>query len=231
MVEARTLLSVVVPALNEAENLDALLPELLAVIHAAGGGEIIVVDDGSADETSAVAGAHGARVVRHERRRGYGAAVWSGLTAASGALVAYLDGDRQFAAAELSLLVGPILAGEADLVAGGRADRRDGPHRRSLGGLYNALVQRVTETTFTDVDCGFKAMRRTVVESLSLRCSGNLFGAELMGKAHHAGFRVRECPVSHRPRALGHAKGADLFAIAHACREIVRWWPELRPAG
>lgn len=223
-------LSLVVPALDESENLPVYLPQVFAALAATGlQHELLVVDDGSRDGTGEIARALGARVIRHAARRGYGAAVRSGLAAARGRIVGYIDGDGQYDVGELPALLSPVLAGQADLVAGIRSNRADRPHRRVIGASYNAFMRRLTHTSLTDMDCGFKVLRREVVQGLSLQCDGNLFGVELLAKATRAGFRVRQVAVTHRPRVRGEAKGVDPFALANAAVELVRWWAELRP--
>ncbi len=232
-------LSVCLLCCNEKVNLEVYLPRVEAVLRdiaAARGwsspGEVVIVDDGSSDGTGGWLAARAWtvpwRTVRHPRRSGYGAAVRSGLRAAQGEVVVYLDGDGQYRVEELPALLALLESG-CDVVAGVRADRQDPLHRLAIGGSYNLLMRQITGVTFRDVDCGFKVLRRRVVESLRLTCDGNLVGAELMAKCGRAGFDVRQVPVTHLPRTRGRAKGADLFAIVGSIRELVSAWDELRP--
>ncbi len=227
-------LTVALLCCNERSNLARYLPEVeQALVRLGGPVEIVVVDDGSDDGTGAwLAGREHAvplRTVRHERRRGYGAAVRTAIEAGESAWVAMLDGDGQFLAAELEGLVALRDEAGADLVGGVRADRRDSLARRALGATYNGLMRAVTRTRYADLDCGFKLGRRAALKALQLRCDGNLVGAELYAKADRAGLRVAQRPVTHRPRLEGRAKGADAFAVVNAAVEFVRWFDVLRP--
>lgn len=219
---------------NELANLQRYLPEVERFLQAAAAvREVVVVDDGSEDGTAEwLAGRRGPvplRVLRHGRRRGYGAAVRTAIVGAELELLATVDGDGQFNIDELATLLRLQREGDADLVGGIRADRHDSWVRRGLGVTYNQLMRWVTETDWADLDCGFKLGRRARLRALDLRCDGNLVGAELYAKADRAGLRILQVPVEHRPRVLGRAKGADAFAIAGAAVEFVRCFDVLRP--
>lgn len=138
--EAHGQLTVVVPALNEAEALPATLQELMAVCEPRGWA-VIVVDDGSSDDTSAVAEAGGATVIRHKVRRGYGWALKSGIRAASTPYVVSFDADGQHDAADLAGLLEAAIETDADLVVG---HRQGGSGRyRSLGKLMIRTITRI----------------------------------------------------------------------------------------
>ena len=148
--------SVVVPAYNEGAAIGTVVSALIA---AGPWREIIVVDDGSSDETGAQAGAAGARVIRHPYNKGNGAAVKSGIRAASGEFVMIIDGDGQHQAADAARIVSRL--GEYDLVIGARPGITQANGARRLGNsLLNALATYLTGRHIPDLTSGFRAARR-----------------------------------------------------------------------
>jgi len=196
--------TVVLPALDEA----AALPAALASFPP--GIDLLVVDNGSSDDTAAVAAAAGARVVT-EPRRGFGAACWAGVQATPGsAVIAFADADGSFDGADLAVVAGPVLRGQADLVVGSRITGMREPGamtafavaaNRALG-LACRLLFGVPLS-----DLGpFRAIRRDTLLALDVRDRGQGWPLEMIGRAGQAGLRVVEVPVSYRPRAAGASK-------------------------
>ncbi len=217
--------SVVLPAFNEADNLDATVRELLpAVIAAATDVEIVVVDDGSTDATPAVAarlaGELPVRVLRHARNRGYGAALRTGFGAARKPWVLLLDADGQFVPAELDRFVEATR--HADVVVGYRQRRADPRHRRVFALVWRWLMRALLGVQVRDVDCAFKLMPTALVQSLALEADGAFISAELLGKARRMGARIAEVPVSHRPRRRGRQTGGAPRVLLKAFYELVR---------
>ena len=204
-------LTIVVPAFNEGERLGATLPKILG--HLSGSGtetELIIVDDGSTDDTAAVAertlaesGSVEARLLRYEKNRGKGYAVRLGLLAASADIALFSDADLSTPVSEVGKLVDPIRNGECDLTFGSRAlDRKligvHQPWRREQGGrIFNLIVRVATGLPFWDTQCGFKAFRMSVCRPLIEAALIDRFGfdVELIYLAHLAGLRLREIPV------------------------------------
>jgi glycosyltransferase involved in cell wall biosynthesis len=195
--------------------------------------EIILVDDGSADDTSAVARAamggeaERLRVIRHDRRRGYGITVADGLRAARGDYVAFMDGDGQFDPADLATIAG--LMTDADLAAGWRRRRADPGYRLVIAGVFNLLVRLLYGVRARDIDCGLKLMRRRVLENAApLLARSALLNTELYFKSQRSGLRIRQVAVAHYPRVAGVRSGARLIPIMRAIRDLV--WLRLRLA-
>ena len=190
---------IVLPCLDEAEALPAVLAELPA------GWPVIVVDNGSIDATAAVAVAYGARVV-HEPRRGYGAAVHAGLLAARGELVAVLDGDGSLDPAVLEPLVTAVLDG-ADLAVGHRVPQRRGvwPWHARLGNAAIAALLRRRGLPVHDI-APVRVARRQALLDLGLTDRGFGYPLELLLRAGAAGWRIHEIDVAYRPRAGGRSK-------------------------
>jgi len=195
---------VVIPAVDEEEAIARVVSEVPPVVE-----EIIVVDNGSRDDTAARARAAGARVVR-EPRRGYGQACLAGIAAAPEADVyAFLDGDHSDYPEQLPALLAPILAGEADLVVGSRrlGRRAPGAHpwHAVLGTrLCVALMNRLIGTEATDLG-PFRAITAPALRRLDMRDRSFGWTVEMQVKARRRGLRVREVPVDYRPR-IGRSK-------------------------
>jgi glycosyltransferase involved in cell wall biosynthesis len=214
--------SVIIPALNEAGNLPALVAATLSQRVA----EVIVVDNGSTDATATVAAAAGARVLR-EPRRGYGYACAAGSAAAAHPILVYLDADHSFLPAELPRLVEPILADRADLVLGSRplggiAPRAMPPHQRFGNWLTAALMRRIYGLPVTDLG-PYRAIRAPLLASLDMREMTYGWPTEMMVKAAGRAARVAEVPVSYHARRAGRSKiGGTLKGSALAAYHILR---------
>lgn len=231
-------LSITMPAYNEAENLPAMIAETIQVVsRLTADYEIIVVDDGSQDATAVVVTQIGqqhpqVRLVQHNVNRGYGTAVWSGLTHASKELIFFTDADRQFDLNEITKLLAKIE--QADLVVGYRKPRRDPLLRRLNGKGWSGLVTLLFGYTARDIDCAFKLMRRQVVERLhdEVQSEGATFSAEFLVRAKRAGFRIAEVPLGgHRPRVAGSPTGAKPAVIVRAFKELLQFRRQLWREG
>jgi len=197
--------SVLVPAKDEAEN----LPEFLAQCEAAFRdapfrAEVVVVDDGSSDETPQVLASLAARYpfLRHERhrsRQGIAEALRTAGFASRGGVLVFYPADLQFLPAEIPSLVGPILAGEADLVTGAK----QGVYEKAfVSGIYNRLCRLLFGLNVTDLN-SVKAYRREIMEAVPFRPDWHRFFAVVAGAN---GFRLAERPVTLHPRRAGRTK-------------------------
>ena len=221
-------ISLVMPAYNEADNIEPMVAEATPALEAnADSHEIIVVDDGSADETAAVTrrvmeSYPNVRLVEHPVNKGFGAAVFSGFTSAEKDWIFYTDADRQFVLSELERFV-PYMD-EADLIAGYRAPRRDPFMRVFYGKGWSALCTLMFGYTVRDVDCGFKLFRREIIESLApqIASRGATFSIEWLVRAKRADYRFVELPVTHQPRVAGSQTGANIDVITRAFRELTQ---------
>jgi glycosyltransferase involved in cell wall biosynthesis len=206
-------LSIVIPAYNESARIGKTLREVVTYLEGQpGGGEVIVVDDGSKDDTTSVAeavfaeraprGVEG-RVIRVEPNRGKGHAVRTGLLAARHTVAAFFDADLSMPVTETPKLVEPIRSGQYDVVFGSRAlDRRlIGTHqpwtREQSGRIFNFVMRLLTGLPFKDTQCGFKAFRMDVCRAVVEGALIDRFGldVELLFIAHRAGLRMLEYPV------------------------------------
>jgi glycosyltransferase involved in cell wall biosynthesis len=196
--------SVVIPALNEEAAIGGVVREVPRDLV----DEIIVVDNGSTDRTAEIAAAAGARVVR-EPVRGYGAACRAGALAAGNTdILVFLDGDRNEDPAELRRVLGPVLAGEADLVLGSRvggAARGALTLQQQVGNrVVTALVRVLYGLRLTDIG-PFRAIPARALRELGMEHKTYGWPVEMVVKAARRGYRIVEVPVSCR-RRLGRSK-------------------------
>ena len=225
-------LSLVLPAHNEEGNLDWVVREALAALPLTFVlCEIIIVDDGSADATPAIAARLSAddprvRVIRHPQNRGYGAALRSGFAAARGDRIMFMDSDRQFNIREVAKLA--PLVGRYDIVAGYRLKRRDPLRRVALGASFNVLVKVLFGVRVRDIDCGFKIFRADLLRSLDLQAPGALINTEILALARRQQATVIEIGVNHYPRPTGEQSGGSPRVVLRALGETLRLWLRLR---
>jgi glycosyltransferase involved in cell wall biosynthesis len=195
-------LSIVVPAYNEAGNLPALVAEIQAAMAGADY-EILIVDDGSTDESEATLRALAAeepslRPFRMPVNRGQSAALAAGIHQARGEIVVTLDADLQNDPADIPRLI-EALEGY-DMVSGVRAQRNDTWLRRVSSRIANAIRRRVLDDGISDVGCSLKAYRRGALEGVAPFNGWHRF---LPALVQLSGARVVEIPVKHRPRRSG----------------------------
>jgi glycosyltransferase involved in cell wall biosynthesis len=216
--------SIVLPCFDEEDNVvEAIRAARLAGRRAALAHEVIVVDDGSRDRTRERAVACAAedpdvRVIVHARNAGYGAALRSGIAAASQPWILLTDADLQFDLTQLEDFLPH--AARSDVVMGHRLLRQDPLGRRMAAGAWNQLVRAVFRLPVRDVDCAFKLIRADFVADMPLTCSGAMISTELLVRAIARGARVEQIGVRHRPRIAGHQSGTSPRVVARAFREL-----------
>ena len=195
-------LSVVVPLFNEEDNVPAMQTEIAAAL-AGIDYELVCVDDGSTDGTAARVGMDGrTRLIRFERNTGQSAAMFAGILAARGQIIALIDGDLQNDPADIPRLLAEIDRG-ADLACGYRAKRKDTAFKRLQSRIANFVRSRFTKDGVRDTGCTLKAMRQPCREALFPFTGMHRFIPALI---KGAGFSVVEIPVNHRPRQHGVSK-------------------------
>lgn len=204
-------ISIVIPAYNESERLGDPLREMLKYLSSTNTrGEVIVVDDGSTDDTSKAA--HDAfasepivpsQVIRYEENRGKGFAVKTGLLGATADVALFTDADLSTPIEEMSKLIDPIRNGEFDVTFGSRALDRTligthQPWRREQGGkVMNLIIRAMSGLPFYDTQCGFKAFNMTKFRPLLDVMQIDRFGfdVEFLFVANYHGLRLTEIPV------------------------------------
>ncbi len=217
-------ITVFFPCFNEQDNVTKVTRQAIQVLEGLRADyEIIIVDDGSSDNTGAVADQLAAehkrvRVVHHPRNLGYGSALQSGFRAATKELVFYTDGDGQFDLAELPPLL-PLMQ-QYDIVACYRMDRRDNFVRRMNGWLWTRMVGLVFSLNVRDIDCAFKLYRRAIFDDIKMESTGALIATEILARAANKGYPITQRGVHHYPRTAGKQTGGNLKVIFRAFREL-----------
>jgi glycosyltransferase involved in cell wall biosynthesis len=225
-------ISVFFPCYNEQENVGRTVEKALNVLEKLNADfEVIVVDDGSSDETERIAdeiaGDHDkVKVVHHERNLGYGAALQSGFKAATKELVFYTDGDGQFDINEMPPLLD--LMEQYDIVSCYRLNRRDPLIRKINGWCWTRLVCLLFGLKVRDIDCAFKLYKREIFDRIELSSSGALIDAEILARAARKGYRITQKGVHHYPRTAGAQSGANIRVILRAFKELFKLQRRIR---
>jgi glycosyltransferase involved in cell wall biosynthesis len=213
--------SVVIPALNEAENIAAVVREMPWDLIR----ECIVVDNGSTDATASEAKAAGARVVS-QPQQGYGRACAAGVAAADTGsnIFVFMDGDGSDVPTEMGQLLQPILAGDCDFVIGSRIRGKREPGSMLIsqifaGRLASLLLRLLYRVSYTDMG-PFRAITREALTRLHMREETYGWNLEMQMRAAQCKLRIREIPVSCRKRAGGISKVAG--SLSGSIRAAIR---------
>jgi glycosyltransferase involved in cell wall biosynthesis len=201
---AEPLVSVVIPCLNEAENIESCVAAALEAIERMGvAGEVVVADNDSDDDSARLAESAGARVVV-ERRRGYGSAYLAGFAASRGRYIVMADADLTYDFGEIPRFVAALERG-AEMVIGDRMDNiQPGAmswlHRYVGNPILTGLLNLFFGTGINDAHCGMRAVRRDVLPRLDLRTTGMEFASEMVIRASKEKLNIAEFPIEYHPR-------------------------------
>jgi len=226
-------LSIIMPAFNEEDTIVIVVKRVLAADVGPLQREVIVINDGSTDGTAdrlrQLDGSDGVRVLRHEKNLGKGAALARGLRDATGDIVLVQDADLEYDPDEYGILLRPILDGDADVVFGSRflgspRGRRVLYFWHAVGNRFLTLVSNaLTNLNLTDMETGFKAMRREVADRLDLQSQRFGIEPEITSKVARLGARVYEVPISYRGRTYAEGKKIGFLDGIEALWTIVRF--------
>jgi polyprenyl-phospho-N-acetylgalactosaminyl synthase len=197
----------VIPAYNEASRIASVVADASKHVQ-----KVIVVDDGSSDETALNAQKAGAVVIRHPDNSGAGAATMTGLEAArrmGAEAVVTLDADEQHDPGDIPALLQPVTAGEADIVFANRFGQRNKiPFiRRVFNGLGNIVTLMATGLWVSDSQCGFKVFGPKALKQVDLKMSGFEFCTEIVREVSQHRWRMKEVPSKVRYSEYTLAKG------------------------
>ena len=226
-------LSVFFPAYNDAPSLPGLIHKTFDVLREhVEDYEVIVVNDGSQDDTGDVLEqlrlefTPYMRVQTHPQNRGYGGALRTGFESATRDYVFYTDGDSQYDVGELPLLL--KLAGpETGLVNGYKLERHDPAHRVWIGKAYNWFARTLFRIRLRDIDCDYRLIRRSLVDAIHLTSTSGTICVELVRKLELSGCEVKEVGVHHYPRLYGRSQFFRIQSLAITLYQLVRLWVRL----
>ena len=218
------------PAYNDQHTIESLVRTVVSELRKhTNDFEVIVVNDGSHDETGRILDRLTAeimelRVIHHPQNRGYGAALITGFKNARKDFIFYTDGDGQYDVREINNLL-LALRPDTDLVNGYKISRADPWYRVWIGEAYRRGMRFFFNLRIRDVDCDFRLFRRNVLETISLESNSGVICVEMMRKFQIMGCRTVEIPVSHWPRSHG---SSQFFRVRHLVRVcgglIIVWW-------
>ncbi|MBH05949.1 MAG: cell wall biosynthesis glycosyltransferase [Phycisphaeraceae bacterium] len=226
-------LSIFFPCHNEQDHVEHMTSEALRIAASlVGDYEVIIVDDGSTDQTPVIA-KHLAsendhvKVIHHPKNKGYGAALKTGFSCDSKQWVFYTDGDGQFDLSELTSLMD--LTESHDVISCIRINRQDPLSRRLNSWGWNLAIRLLCGLKVRDINCAFKLFRREVLEQIKLESKGALIDTEVLLAAEHAGFRIAQRGVQHYPRGAGKQSGGNLKVILQAFWELFKFCNRSKP--
>ena len=228
----RPSISVFFPAYNDAHSIGKLVADALEILPGLTDTyEVIVVDDGSLDETRDVleqlkSKYKAVRIVEHETNKGYGGALQSGFRAAKNDLVFYTDGDGQYDARELLKLF-PLMTENVDVVNGYKMERTDKMNRKIAGGFYNRLAHFLFSLPVRDVDCDFRLIRRAFLGKITLHSTSGSICVELVYKLRKAGANFVETGVSHYARQYGKSQFFTVRRVSKTLLDFFILWLQI----
>jgi glycosyltransferase involved in cell wall biosynthesis len=208
-------LSVIIPAFNEEQTIDAILKKVFFVRVNSVSKEIIVVDDGSSDNTLKIANMwakRGVKVISHGTNKGKGAAIRTGISHSTGTIIIIQDADLEYDPVEYPKILAPLLKKEAKVVYGSRINtiRKNLEEMYLLHYIGNTFLSMATSLLYgvniTDMETGYKAFRKEVVDGMVLRARGFDIEPEITSKIIKRGYRIVEVPIGFKGRAFDEGK-------------------------
>jgi glycosyltransferase involved in cell wall biosynthesis len=225
-------ISVFFPCYNEQENIERVAKSAVELLESLKlDYEIIIVNDGSKDNTGKIADKLASenpriKVVHHSPNKGYGAALQSGFKAATKEYVFYTDGDGQFDIKELVLLFKYVP--EYDIVTGFRIKRQDNFMRKLNAFCWTTMVNILFGMKIKDMDCAFKLYKRKIFDEITLKSTGALINTEIFARFNNKGYKVYQLGVHHYPRTAGTQTGANIKVILRAFRELFALYRQIK---
>jgi len=223
-------ISVFFPAYNEEKNISETITKADRTLkEITENYEILVIDDGSKDKTSERVNKLAKknkkiRIIKHEKNKGYGAALISGLYNSKYEWIAFTDSDGQFDFSEIKKLIEVQRRTSADLVIGYYLKRKVSFIRKMNSAVWQFIVRLMFGLKVRDIDCGFKLINKQVIEKIPRLESqrGAFISTEILVKAKIGGFKIAETSVHHYPRKEGAATGANFDVIVNSFKDLFK---------
>jgi glycosyltransferase involved in cell wall biosynthesis len=221
-------LSVIIPVYNEVESIQTIIQRVQATQLAH---EIILVDDGSKDGTRDILGTldgkNGLRVILHEKNKGKGAAVRTGMNAAQGDILLIQDADLEYDPRDYPELIKPIEEGLADVVYGsrflGRAHRVTMFWHMVANKSLTLMTNILYDTILTDMETGYKVFRKEVIAGMVIRANSFNFEPEFTAKILKRKYRIYEVPITFNPRDYTQGKKIKLHDAFEAVWALIKY--------
>jgi glycosyltransferase involved in cell wall biosynthesis len=221
-------ISLFLPAFNEEQNIKKTVVDAVKVLNkVAEKWEIIIINDGSKDRTLEISrDLEGKdkriRVINHEVNKGYGEALKTGLYASKYKWITTIDSDGQFDFSEILKLYNK--SESADVIWGYRLNRRDSLMRKINGFAWTMLSNFLFGFNVHDVDCGFKLIKKDVLDKIGKLQStrGGMISPEILARVKKADFKIAQVSVHHYPRKVGKQTGADLKVIIQSFVDLFK---------
>jgi glycosyltransferase involved in cell wall biosynthesis len=227
---AKPSISVFFPCYNDAGTIAAMVIRAMQTLREITDNyEVIVVNDGSVDDSPQILNELSCilpsefRSITHTKNAGYGGVLRAGITAAKKEWIFYTDGDAQYDARELRLLVEKISA-DVDFINGWKIKRRDPFHRIVIGVLYQYFMKLLFGLKIRDVDCDFRLMRREIFDVVQLESNTGTITFEMVKKVQDAGYHFAEVPVHHYYRQYGESQFFNFSRVGATLGRVFHWW-------
>ena len=220
------------PCYNDALSIGKMVRDVReSLVEAVSDFEIIVVNDGSSDNSLQVLQelqkeVSELRIVNHEVNRGYGGALLSGIAASTKQWVFYTDGDAQYDAREISRCIAAVTE-SSDVIQGFKIGRGDPLHRRIIGRVYHHSVRLLFRLPVRDTDCDFRLMRKTILDKFRLQSTTGVICVEMMHAFNRVNARFVEVGVSHFHRPHGKSQFFRVPAVSRSALQLLQLWTRL----
>lgn len=224
-------ISVFFPAYNDEATIERMVLDTIPVLATVTNDyEIIIIDDGSQDNTGKIADVlagenEQVRIIHHYENRGYGGALKSGLKNSTKELIFYTDADGQYDVRELTKLL-PWIE-KYDFVYGNRKRRCDPLYRVIIGNIYDLLVRTLFNLRYKDATCDFRLFKKSILNRLELRANSGAICVELLKKVQSNGFKIKTVTINHYFRKYGKSEAFRPKHVINMCMELTKFWKEL----